>query len=163
MHQGHCQRLCWCSKSTGNYSRSRATTSPAGERERVCVCVCVWDCVNRIVCELMQFAVLLFVDVCVCVHSTCQTLGYAHPTMKALQKQGKTPTLSLRIVCSFNNVPCIQCTVVSQRREEIRLVGWWFCIWVYYGGGRSLYWLLCNLFCFVVWLLVCCWWSMQHP
>ena len=58
VRQGHCQRLCWWSKGTGNYSRSRAATSPAGERE----CVCVL----RIVCELLQFSVLLFV-VCVCV------------------------------------------------------------------------------------------------
>lgn len=106
----------------------------------------------------MQFAVLLFADVCqfvcashcMCVHSTCQTLCEAHPTMKALQKQGKTPTLSLRIVCSFNNVPCVQRTLVSHRREEIQLSGPWFCVWVHNGGGCLCIWLHCVLVCGVV-------------
>lgn len=75
-------------------------------------------CVLRTVCELLQFSLLLFV-VCVCVSVCIQHARHSamlNSTMKALQNQGKTPTLSLRIVCSFNNVPCIQCTFVPRCR-----------------------------------------------
>lgn len=109
-------------------------------------CVCVWDCVWI---DAISYAFVCRY-VCVCVYSTCQTHGYAHPTVNPLPKQGKTPTLSLRIVCSFNNVSCLQCTVVSLCREEIQLVGWWFCIWVHHGGGCSFDCLYCILFCCVV-------------
>ena len=114
--QGHCQRLCWWSKGTGNYSRSRAATSLAGERECVCVLDCVW--IGAVFCAFVC-SVCVCVCACVCVSVCIQHARHSamlNPTMKALQKQGKTPTLSLRIVWSFNNVPCIQCTFVPRCR-----------------------------------------------
>lgn len=70
--------------------------------------------------------------------STWQTQSCTHPTVKALQKQGNTPTLSLRIVCGFSDVLLLSCTVVSRAaRNGYLLADVFFCISVHHGGGCS--------------------------